>query len=121
MKTLIVDDDPKRIEWFRSIYPDTKFAMTAFDGIELLTKEQFDVVSLDHDLEFHHYKTAMDDVHDHQNCHDGGCDIARAMAKSNIRHTSITIHSWNRAATRAMARILHEAGIRAFMLRAECG
>lgn len=121
MRTIIVDDDPKRIQWFHSMYPDTEFVTNASDAIKVLTKLSFDIVSLDHDLVSSHYTTAGLDTHDSDNCHNGGCDIARAMAASKIRHGSITVHSWNKAAAREMRRILQLAGIKSYALRAECG
>lgn len=59
----LLDDDARRHEWFTRRFPKdyVDIAETPAEAIELLKRNQYDVLFLDHDLLPEHYKSELGD------------------------------------------------------------
>ena len=98
MKILFLDDDSARHVCFRKLHldDDIRHVYEPWDAIEIMKHESFDLISLDHDLnffEFTPYKTEIT-----------GTDVARWIADRvynnmpeavNFKNTHFHVHSWN--------------------------
>jgi hypothetical protein len=127
---LFLDDNQRRIDQFLDDHKDatrygelhtTKFAEEA---IELIRKNRYDYVSLDHDLEPSHYTPNWDrDDHLHDPCFGShaGCDVAKFIASlpPEQRPRHVNIHSWHRPAARTMGRLLLAVGMRPTLVKSQ--
>lgn len=113
MKILFVDDRWKRIQWAQENYKlpiyELFIAPNVKEALRLLCSEEFDVVSLDHDL------TGIDfEDPDTPTC---GMEIVRYIAKcgwpDNKPRPIFRIHSSNLFAVHLMTVFLHEMGFSA--------
>lgn len=108
LNILILEDDPRRVEVFESKLGD-KHKLTCVDtaqaAIELLEKEKYDVVFLDHDLGGETFV----DPHDPNT----GSEVVRWMVTpDNLCHIKgqvIIIHSMNFPAAQSMKASLEDA------------
>lgn len=92
---LVVEDDPMRIEWFKSRIPSALFVDSAEGAIMLLQDQPgIDAVFLDHDLNF--ADAAFPNLRP-----GSGVRVARHLAQLKFQGF-VVIHSVNEAGARAM-------------------
>ena len=104
-RVLVLDDTEDRLSWFRQRLPNVCCAKTAHDAISALSNEHFDLVFLDHDLNW------MDaGFPDRQ--YDNGKEVARFLAIKRFLGR-IVIHSKSDQA-QVMAKILPQATVERF-------
>lgn len=93
MRILFLDDMKSRRDVFqqKAIGCVVDFAITAQEAIDLLKKNEYDVIYLDHDLEEEHYHVTKDD-------HEDGRFVARHLKDMTQHHGKIVVvHSLNPA------------------------
>jgi hypothetical protein len=105
-RVFVLDDTEDRLNWFRERLPQARTAKTAYEAIEILAAEPFDVVFLDHDLGFL-------DAADPRRQHGNGKEVARFLAIRKFPGR-IVIHSRNLDAVPLMQKILPHAKIAPF-------
>lgn len=115
VKILFLDDDQARHdyahEWLSKILGisglliDVHHVHSSAKAIKVLEGEDFDVVSLDHDLEEIHYTNNKGDWEERT-----GQDVARWLAADSFRGLVI-VHSWNPEGAQAMVHILANAKV----------
>ncbi len=105
MRIFILEDSKERHIWFRNKLKDHDIDMveTAAEGVDLIQKNKYDRIFLDHDLggDF------MADSDVESNC---GVTVAKALAHSINKDTQTIIHSWNPVGARKMHEILYYDG-----------
>lgn len=91
MKILLIEDDAERIKVFKMMFSEHHLDVTcnANYAIELIHKNKYDCILLDHDLGgtevgYMHY---LDD--------NTGYRVARCIPKSINYNTYCVVHSWN--------------------------
>jgi len=104
MRVLFLDDNEERwnkaLENFEELLPksyaisEMKWAQTAQECIQMLQDEQWDAVSLDHDL--------GGEVHVDSNREDTGMEVVRWIIANRAEIPFIIVHSWNIPAARRM-------------------
>ncbi len=110
-RVLVLDDDPKRLEWFReSVHEATRHAATCCTTVDDLVQEleenEFDVVFLDHDL-------CWQDAAYSERKHGNGKEAARYLAWLGFKGMVI-IHSVNEDGAKAMKVYFPQARIAPF-------
>ena len=110
-RVLVLDDDPKRLEWFRdSAHKATghtpKCCTTVDDLVQELEENEFDVVFLDHDL-------CWQDAAYSERKHGNGKEAARYLAWMGFKGMVI-IHSVNEDGAKAMKTYLRQARVAPF-------
>ena len=106
MRILFLDDMNSRREAFKrnAIGHTVDFAITAQQAIDLLKKNEYDVIYLDHDLEEDHYQANRNTDSD-----EDGRFVARALREMVQHHGKIVIvHSLNEAGRHNIKSILHD-------------
>lgn len=98
-----MDDTEERLRWFRKRCPGMREATTAAAAIEILAKETFDLVFLDHDLSW-----ADAGFPDKQ--FGNGKEVARYLAITKFAGR-VVIHSKNELGVEAMRKVLPHATI----------
>lgn len=104
MKILFLDDMKSRRDVFQqnAIGHSVDFAITAQEAIELLKKNEYDVIYLDHDLEESHYHSKKEDDED-------GAFVARHLRDMKQHHGKIVIvHSLNPDGRANIKSLLHD-------------
>jgi hypothetical protein len=102
---LVLDDCEDRISWFRQRIRNAQFAKTSAAAIKLLSRRDFKVAFLDHDL---HWMDAGFPERQHGN----GKEVARYLASHGFGGI-VVIHSRSEQAE-VMAKILPHAKVRRF-------
>lgn len=114
-KLLFVDDMEERHTHIINTWKgEIQNLYTAQEAIEVLSQNQdFDIVSLDHDLQSEHYTRACSA---NSGC---GCDIVDWICENKelFQSTRFVIHSWNPDATKRMQRALYDAGLNVRVIR----
>jgi hypothetical protein len=110
-RVLVLDDDPKRLEWFRgsvgAATGHTPTCCTTVDGlIHELESGEFDVVFLDHDLCW------LDAAYSERK-HGNGKEAARYLAWMGFKGM-VVIHSVNEDGAQAMKSYLPQARVAPF-------
>jgi len=108
MKILFVDDNPHRHKKAKQCAIGNTFAQayTAQEAIYALTKNQYDLVFLDHDLDENLENQLVDGVED-------GRTIAKYLVGlENYKDVPIVIHSLNPRGAETMEKILVGAGFK---------
>jgi hypothetical protein len=110
-RVLVLDDDPKRLDWFRVSVGDTKgHAPTCCTTVDELIGElesgEFDVVFLDHDL-------CWQDAAYSEREHGNGKEAARYLAWMGFKGM-VVIHSVNEDGAKAMNTYLPQARVAPF-------
>ena len=100
----IVEDSEQRQRWFSAKMPDAQFASTAEDAIQRLASFPFDVVLLDHDLEWADAAGQKPG---------SGVRVAHFLAKNGFQG-QVVIHSVNEAGAAHMKRLLPYATVAPF-------
>lgn len=105
MRILFLDDDPNRHQTFRykTIGMDKTVVETPEEAFEALVREQFDIVSLDHDLEGKIYCPSD------EKSGFAVCQFLNTMP-SEILPNKVVLHSYNEEGVRNMRRELYELG-----------
>lgn len=93
-KILFLDDQERRVEMFRSKYPDAAYCKTSVSCIKYLSSSDYDLVSLDHDL----------------GNGDSGMNVAVWIRENHPSLWCIVIHSTNMIESLRMLEIVREAG-----------
>jgi CheY-like chemotaxis protein len=111
VRVLVLDDDPKRLEWFRgSVCESTGNAPTCCTTVDDLIRElergEFDVVFLDHDL-------CWQDAAYSERKHGNGKEAARYLAWMGFKGMDI-IHSVSEEGARVMKSCLPQASVTPF-------
>lgn len=107
-KMLFVDDRTKRIHYALKNFPeyDVTIATCVPEALRAMSREDWDVVSLDHDLNGHDFQDP-----DTPTC---GMEIVRYIVKTGwpdwMRHPEFWIHSSNLFAVHLMVTTLTKAG-----------
>ena len=105
----LLDDDERRHRWFERRFSGDELAIaeTVEDAKELLEKESFDAIFLDHDLLPHHYET-----NDHDDYARTGYAIAEWLnERSELQKAAtIIVHTRNADAAIPMVQKLRESG-----------
>jgi hypothetical protein len=101
----VLDDSEDRISWFRHRLRNVRLAKTSTAAIDLLSRLDFKVAFLDHDL---HWLDAGFPDRQHHN----GKEVARFLAIHGFKGI-VVIHSRSEQAA-AMAKILPYARVRKF-------
>ncbi len=107
-RVLIVEDDETRCDWFRSRLAacDLEVTCDAGKACELLARNEYDLILLDHDLlEDHYWSDEPDDERT-------GYAVARWLADNPTRQRDalIVVHSLNYAGARRMVDLLRDSG-----------
>lgn len=105
MRILFLDDCSRRTAVIRSELPWITAVSTANAAIDKLSRESFDVVFLDHDLDGGTYQDSASD-----NC---GMAVVRWLITNKSPIQRIIIHSHNEVAREVMASTLCDAGYEA--------
>jgi hypothetical protein len=109
ISVFLLDDDRRRHKWFekRFIGDELAIAETVPEAKELLEKESFDAIFLDHDLLPHHYES-----NDHEDYANTGLAIAEWLnERADLqRAATIIVHTRNADAAIPMVMKLRETG-----------
>lgn len=103
MKILFIDDSPERRKVFKSnsIGFIVDFAENADSAIELFSKNTYNLIYIDHDLEDSHYDNPTDQDKN-------GAYIAKELLKNeNNNNSTIIIHSLNENGRKNIKSILN--------------
>ena len=105
MKTFVLEDNDQRITFFKRLFPLADYAKTVTEAKELLTKNKYDQLFLDHDL--------GDQVYVDSDEPETGYQVAKfIMYESNHNRTaSVIIHSLNWAGAQNIKSIIPWAKI----------
>lgn len=96
LRVFVLEDDGSRMHWFfNAHYKGADHASNAADAIELLGKNTYDLIWLDHDL-------------GNAEMYGTGADVARFIAESKNKDAYIVIHSWNPAGAENMRHMLKD-------------
>jgi CheY-like chemotaxis protein len=105
----LLDDDERRHRWFERRFngDDLSIAETVEDAKQILEKEAFDAIFLDHDLLPHHYES-----NDHDDFARTGYAIAEWLNERPglQRAATIIVHTRNADAAIPMVQKLRESG-----------
>ena len=101
MKVLFLDDELWRWEAFNKIFPQPVWVKTAEETIEKLKTEEYDILSLDHDL----------------GTNSNGMDVVNYIIENNKRYKYIWIHSWNSPAASKMHEGIYRANAADYLIR----
>ena len=118
-RMLFLDDRTKRIEAARKKYEgvyDVTFVHNAKECLRYLCREEFDIVSLDHDLDGNDFQDP-DDV-------TSGMEVVRYIEKcgaDTVDATEFWVHSSNLFAANLMIRRLTDIGLKAYYKRFQYG
>lgn len=102
-RVFVLDDTEDRLRWFRERIPQMRSATTSAAALEILSKEQFDLVFLDHDL-------SWVDAGFPEKQFGNGKEVARYLARKKFAGR-VVIHSKNEDGVKVMAKILPAATI----------
>lgn len=109
ISVLILDDDERRHRWFRKRFAgdDVDLAVNVEEAKELLAKQSYDAIFLDHDLLPHHYES-----NDHDDFENTGYGIALWLSERRDlqRAATIIVHTRNADAAIPMVQKLREGG-----------
>ncbi len=107
-RVLLVEDDETRCQWFRSRLAECDLDVTcdAREACELLARNEYDLILLDHDLREEHYFS--DEPDDERT----GYAVARWLADNPTaqRDALILVHSLNYTGAARMVGVLRDAG-----------
>jgi len=105
IKILVLEDDPKRIETFRSTLGQHDLVVTteAADAIKALQENVFDIIFLDHDLGGEAF-VAIEDKNT-------GSEVVRWICNNANLSSQIIIHSLNAPAALNMKCKLEKVGL----------
>jgi len=100
MRILILEDDPKRIGWFKEFTEGHRadFVEDAVLAIMAVHRIKYDVIFLDHDLDERVYVPSEEP--------NTGYQVAKAIPSSINNDTIVVIHSHNDAGVKKMASVL---------------
>jgi DNA-binding response OmpR family regulator len=104
MKTLILEDNENRINWFQQRFTDitmVDFARTAEEGIKLVQENIYSLIFLDHDL--------GDRIFVDSNDPNTGYQVAKAIVETDNKGAQIIIHSMNPGGANAIKSLLPNA------------
>jgi len=89
MKALILEDDKRRILWFEEKLKDAEadFTVKAKKCIELLKKNLYDIIFLDHDLDGKIFVPSEKS--------NTGYQVAKVIPETINKNTPVVIHSYN--------------------------
>lgn len=104
-RVLVVEDTEDRISWFRQRLPNAVFAKTAEAAIEALTKQEFKVAFLDHDLHWMHADNTI--------FKGTGKEVARYMAEQGFQGI-VVIHSRHEEGAAMMKKFFPKARLAPF-------
>lgn len=104
MRVLFLDDREERIEWARERYGRFSLfiARTTKEALLMLVRHEFDLVSLDHDL---NHESFVD-----SNRKDCGMEVVRWIAACKPTIPKIVVHSANGEAASRMVEALATSG-----------
>jgi hypothetical protein len=109
ISVFLLDDDERRHRWFEKRFEgdELSIAENVGDAKEMLEKQAFDAIFLDHDLLPHHYET-----NDHKDYHNTGYAIAEWLNDRDDlqRAATIIVHTRNADAAIPMVTKLRESG-----------
>lgn len=108
MSVLIVEDSLSRCRWFKEQFIGYRLDITCDvrEAIELLKKNSYEYIFLDHDLKEEHYSTW--DIRDDENT---GYGVAKWLADNMAhREAQIIIHSLNPSGSQRMLLTLESTG-----------
>jgi len=109
ISVFLLDDDDRRHLWFQKRFKgdDLAIAVTVDEAKEILEKDTFDAIFLDHDLLPHHYET-----NDHDDYARTGYAIAEWLnERPNLQKAAtIIVHTRNADAAIPMVQKLRESG-----------
>ena len=114
-RMLFLDDRTKRIEAARKKYEgvyDVTFVHNAKECLRYLCREEFDIVSLDHDLDGNDFQDPDSDT--------SGMEVVRYIEKcgaDTVDATEFWVHSSNLFAANLMIRRLTDMGLKAYYKR----
>jgi len=88
-KVFLLEDDPKRIKWFKATFINVDHADNPIDGLKMLEENSdYGMIFLDHDLGGEQYVDSADPT--------TGMQLAKWMAEKSLHlDTPIIIHSLN--------------------------
>lgn len=105
----LLDDDQRRHRWFERRFDGDELSIveTVEDAKQVLEKESFDAIFLDHDLLPHHYET-----NDHDDYNRTGYAIAEWLNERPQlqKAATIIVHTRNADAAIPMVKKLRESG-----------
>jgi DNA-binding NtrC family response regulator len=108
-RVFVLDDTEDRLRWFRKSLAGVsamREAKTADAALEILSRESFDLIFLDHDL-------SWADAGFPEKQHGNGKEIARYLARTKFQGR-VVIHSKNEDGVRAMQKLLPQATVARF-------
>lgn len=109
ISVFLLDDDWRRHKWFEKRFSgdDLAIATTVVEAKEILEKESFDAIFLDHDLLPHHYES-----NEHNDFDNTGLAVAEWLnQRADLqRAATIIVHTRNADAAIPMVQKLRETG-----------
>lgn len=109
ISVFLLDDDWRRHKWFEKRFSgdDLAIATTVVEAKEILEKESFDAIFLDHDLLPHHYES-----NEHNDYDNTGFAVAEWLnQRADLqRAATIIVHTRNADAAIPMVQKLRETG-----------
>lgn len=109
ISVFLLDDDWRRHKWFEKRFSGDELAIatTVVEAKEILEKESFDAIFLDHDLLPHHYESNEHDDYDNT-----GLAVAEWLnQRADLqRAATIIVHTRNADAAIPMVQKLRETG-----------
>jgi len=102
---LVLEDTEDRISWFRQRLPNAVFVKNAKAALQALSKQEFKVAFLDHDLHWMHADNTI--------FKETGKEVARFMAKHGFQGIVI-IHSRHEEGAAVMKKFLPKARLAPF-------
>lgn len=104
-RVLLLEDDPRRVEWFRQRICQLDHADSVEGAIALLSNNRYDFVFLDHDLGTLHYAGEAASLDDKA----PGQAVAKHLASLGWIGDNVVIHSWNPDGAKMMKNLLRNA------------
>jgi CheY-like chemotaxis protein len=107
MKVFILEDDPSRIEWFKTALANEDLDITedVEEAMKWLRETKYDAIFLDHDLGGE--QMVSSDVWN------TGSTVARMIHETENKDLMVIIHSWNPTGARIMLDSLRDNGVTA--------
>jgi len=103
MRILVVEDNPERNKWFKSIFPMADFAIDAETGVKCVTENVYDSIFLDHDLGDRVFVDSED--------MNTGFQVAKKIKETENMNAQIIVHSLNPTGAQNIKGILPQAQI----------
>lgn len=102
MKIFILEDYSERVKVFFELFNSHSIVLSnnAFDAKEILIKNKFSLIFLDHDLDNRVYVNSEEE--------NTGYQVAKLLNTTINSSTPVIVHSWNQTGAKNMLKVLNE-------------